>query len=160
MPRRARRKTTSQQPARPPAGGRPGCVAAAAFLSGLVLACISVFGLTLTGRTFVFCLTRGDYIRTELEVTEIGHGDGSAAVFGVVAATGEEIRCHRVPEELKGLFSRDDPNSTAMTFEKVRGKVVPIWYARNHRSFLAGDPVQFVSEFPTRPGTGLAFGIA
>ena len=39
-----------------------------------------VFALALTSRTFLSWLSRGDYIRTELEVTEIGHGDGSAAV--------------------------------------------------------------------------------
>jgi hypothetical protein len=75
-------------------------------------------------------------------------------------ATGEEICCNRVPEELKDLFSTDDPNSTIMTFEKVPGKVVPIWYARHHRSLLAGEPVQFVSEFPTLPNARLVLGIA
>ena len=47
-----------------------------------------------------------------------------------------------------------------MTFEKVRGKAVPIWYARDHRSFLTSEAVQFVSEFPTMPSAELILGMA
>src|SRR3954453_21989271 len=103
MSRRARRKPSLPKPARAPAEGRSGC-ATAAVLVGLVLAVLGVFGSTLTSRAFLFWLSRGDYIRTELEVTEISHGDG-AAVYGRVAATGEKVRCTRVPAELTGSLS-------------------------------------------------------
>src|SRR5689334_3507645 len=80
----------------------------------------------LTSRISVFRLLRDDFIPTELEVTETGHGGGSAVALEIVAATGEEICCHRVPEGLKRRFSAEDPNSTVMTLEKVRGQAVPI----------------------------------
>src|SRR4051794_31472402 len=99
------------------AEGRAGCATAAAVLSGLVLAVLALFLGGLTSRVVLLWLQRGDYIRTELNVTEIAHGDG-AVVYGIVAATGEEVHCTRMPAELRE-FVASDPNSTVTTFVKV-----------------------------------------
>jgi hypothetical protein len=86
--------------------------------------------------------------------------DDGAVVLGAVAATGEEIRGNRAPTELRDFVSKSVPNGTVMTFEKVRGKAVPIWYARDHKSFFTSEAVQYISEFPTLPSATLVLGIA
>src|SRR5207245_2958608 len=56
-------------------------------------------------------------------------------------------------------FAAGDPNSTVTTFEEVGGKVVPIWYARDHQGSLSCKQVQYVSEFPMPPGGKTVLGI-
>jgi hypothetical protein len=110
-----------------------------AVVFGLILVCIALFALELAGRTLRFWLSRDDYIRTELKVTDLNsEGD---TVFGIVAATGEEIHSNRV-------------------HAAARGKVVPIWFAQGHNSFFSSARVQYVSEFETLPSGTLVLGIA
>src|SRR5262249_62192721 len=91
MSRRTRRMPGLLKSAQAPAENRAGCAAAAALLSGLVLAGLGLFVGSMTTRIVLLWLQRGDYSRTELRIAEIGHGDGSV-VYGIVAATGEEVR--------------------------------------------------------------------
>src|SRR3954452_23018713 len=74
MSRQARPQRNPAKPVQVPAEGRSGCAAAAALLAGLALVVFGLFVLPLTSRTVLFWRSRGDYLRTQLEVTEIGHG--------------------------------------------------------------------------------------
>jgi hypothetical protein len=131
----------------------------ASVVVGLLLICIAVLNFELTGRTILFWLSRDDYIRTDLKVTELSPGR-HAMVFGIVAATGEEFHSRIVPAELIELDSPSDPTGTLMKPERAKGKVVPIWFAQDHNSFFSSRRVQYVSEFPTLPSGTLVLGTA
>lgn len=128
---------------------------------GLAIACLAVFSLELTLRTFIFWLSRADYVRTEFKVTELHIGiEGDPMVWGTVAATGEELRLVRVPSELYEATTPNGPISTVISPEAAQGRVVPIWFARGHQSLFSSPRVQFVSEFETLPSALRVLGVA
>lgn len=145
MSPRSRKRRAKEAEA--PASAWHGC----AVLLGLVVLPVSLLVLDLTLRITSFWLSRDDYVRTELEVTDVDVGVDSEGMFGIVAATGEEIRVGRLPLELYEHDSPSDPIGTRMTPEQAKGKKIPIWYAAGHTSFWDSPAVQFVSEYPERP---------
>ena len=126
---------------------------AATFVSGLIIICFAVLVLGLTSRTSFFWLSRDDYIRTELTVTDLDPGteDSDATLSGTVTATGKEIHTHHIPQELFEFDSPNDPIGTHMDAEKARGKRIPIWFAEDHQSFFSSARIQYVSEYDSLP---------
>lgn len=124
---------------------------ATAVLLGLIVSALSLLVMDLAGRTFSFWLTQQDYVRTELNVTSVDQGPDADGMFGIVAATGEEIRVPRIPSELFEYDSPSDPTGTRMPPEKAKGKQIAIWYAESHTSIWTSPRVQFVSEYPQPP---------
>jgi hypothetical protein len=133
---------------------RSGCFSPASLV-GLVLVCMAL-ALASTVRTLRFWLSRHDYIRTELRVTNIVFYDFDPLVYGIVAATGDEVQCDHVPPELIVFDSPRDPVGTTMSADAARGKVTPIWYAANPS--FSSPRVQFVSQYETLPSGKWVFG--
>jgi hypothetical protein len=171
--RRHRRQPRTMQAPNPPApesvppNGGPSARGrsawpAAAVGFGLILVCIALFTLNLTGRARLFWLSRDDYIRTELEVTDLSPGTGhsKSMVVGIVTATGEEIHSRHVPTELVEFDSPSDPTGTLMKPETARGKRIPSWFAQDHNSLINSARVHYVSEFGTLPSGTLILGTA
>ena len=130
--------------------------AALLFAAGLVILVIALFTSNLTIRTLVFWWYAGDYVRTELVVTEFSpHGD-DPLVFGTIVATGEEIHTSILPTE---LFRHDTPDAVVghlRSRDEALGLHIPVWYCPRRHS-LFGDPrVMYVSEYGTLPSTRLA----
>ena len=164
MSRRGSRRT-AQRPneAQPPesAEQRRSALPLVATVFGLLLVCIGVLVLELTGRTLLFWLARDDYIRTEVTVTDVLiDSELEVAVWGIVAATGKEVRLPSAPTELHVYDSPSDATGELMEPSAARGKVIPIWFAEDHTSFFSSSRVHFVSEYDTPPSGTLVLSIA
>lgn len=133
----------------------------AATMFGLLLVCIALLTAELTGRTMLFWLARDDYIRTEVTVTNVLiDSELEVAVWGIVAATGEEVRLPSVPTELHVYDSPSDPTGELIEPSAARGTVIPIWFADDHTSLFSSARVHFVSEYDTLPSGWLVLGTA
>ena len=140
-------KKQSSQPAASPTSLRP----TAAVGGGLLLVCIALFVSNLTVRTLLFWHSKADYVRTELEVTGYSPAFRDPLLLGKVRSTGEEVHYSVFPSELFKYDSSSDATGSLISADEARGKLIPIWFAKDHGSFFTAARIYYVSEFETPP---------
>ncbi len=128
------------------------------FIGGLLVVIVALFTLNLTIRTLTLWWHQGDYVRTELEVTGLSPSR-SPLLFGIVAATGEEIHTSILPTE---IFTYDSPSDATGTLKRsadIEGLRIPVWYCPRRHSIFGNPHVYYVSEYGTLPTARTALGV-
>ena len=126
------------------------------FTAGLVILVLAAFVANLTLRTWFFWWYQDDYVRTELVVTELSIQGGEPMLFGIVAATGDEVHTSITPTEIFRYDSPSDATGDLKRSDEVRGMHIPMWYVGAEQSIVGTPSIYWVSEYGTLPSTRLA----
>lgn len=130
-------------------------VAGCLMVSGVIVVCLGLMFFNLVGCELVASLNRHRYVATELVVAGIDNQGDDASVFGVVAATGEEITHYQIPPEFVKFSGPRSMIGVYPTSAEVQGRRVPIWYNSHPPWAFTNTRVLYRSAYPELPGAGV-----